>query len=150
MKIVKYILIFSLLMLLFLLVHWYNPEGDNLQKIREKYNTAEDRYVNINGVNAHYIISGQGETLIIIHGNQGYAKEYDGFREALDKNFRVIAIDLMGHGFSENAIDDDYSLSSFNCYIENTNRFTAYKQGAYYGAFAGWIFSIAVHKKSSR
>lgn len=118
MKILKYLLVLSLLIIITCLVHWYTPEGNHLHEIREKYKTSADRYVNINGISAHYRISGQGEPLIIIHGNQGYGMEYDGFRESLSKKYQVIAIDLMGHGFSENAINDDYSLANFNRYIE--------------------------------
>ena len=117
-KIAKYLLGIIVLLVATVLIHWYNPEGDNLDKIRAKYHTPADRIININGVSAHYRISGQGETLILIHGNQDNCLEYDEFRAALDKKYQVVAIDLMGHGLSGNAVNDDYSLANFNRYVE--------------------------------
>lgn len=45
--------------------------------------------------------TGKGITVVLLHGYLESAEIWNGFREQLSKNFRVIAIDLPGHGESD-------------------------------------------------
>jgi pimeloyl-ACP methyl ester carboxylesterase len=48
-----------------------------------------------------YAESGKGKTLVFLHGVTESSKIWDSFREQLSDSFRVIVIDLAGHGKSE-------------------------------------------------
>jgi 2-hydroxy-6-oxonona-2,4-dienedioate hydrolase len=76
----------------------------------------EARFVDADGVRTRYLEAGSGEPLLLVHGGQagGYTTA-DDFRpviEPLARNFRVLSIDKVGCGFSDNPrSDDDYLLS---------------------------------------
>jgi len=57
------------------------------------------------------VTSGDGPPLLLLHGFTGSTETWTGFRSTLDSHFRVIAVDLPGHGLSS-APDDParYSL----------------------------------------
>lgn len=48
--------------------------------------------------NVRYIDKGKGRTLVLVHGFLGSADVWENFIEPLSKSFRVVAIDLPGHG----------------------------------------------------
>lgn len=53
------------------------------------------------GVKLHYLEAGSGRTLVLIHGWSQCAEQFKYQIEGLSSNYRVIAIDQRGHGFSE-------------------------------------------------
>jgi alpha-beta hydrolase superfamily lysophospholipase len=70
---------------------------------------AERRYppighfMSVNGVRLHYIERGQGEPLVLIHGNGTMAEDFlvSGIVDKLAARYRVIIIDRPGYGYSE-------------------------------------------------
>jgi pimeloyl-ACP methyl ester carboxylesterase len=57
-------------------------------------------YIYYNGGKIYYSDSGEGKTIILLHGYLESSEIWDGFAEKLASNFRVICIDLPGHGRS--------------------------------------------------
>ncbi|MBM2810333.1 MAG: ohpC [Chloroflexi bacterium] len=60
------------------------------------------RYVDAKGIRTRVIEAGDGEPLIMMHGAGGHAEAYSRNVIPLSKHFHVYAIDLAGHGFSDN------------------------------------------------
>jgi pimeloyl-ACP methyl ester carboxylesterase len=52
------------------------------------------------GVPIHYVMSGIGEPVVLIHGFSATLEMWDPIRAELSKDFRVIAMDCRGHGRS--------------------------------------------------
>src|SRR5438093_10296877 len=64
---------------------------------------AEDGNFDSNGVKIHYVIEGEGDAVILIHGfvaNHVIQWKAPGIMKELAKNYKVIAIDNRGHGQS--------------------------------------------------
>ena len=62
------------------------------------------RFFDANGVKIHYLIAGEGEPVVLIHGLHSSAEinwQLPGVIRALAVDHQVIAIDLPGHGRSE-------------------------------------------------
>lgn len=57
--------------------------------------------VDVGGTTLHYEIRGSGEPIVLIHGLGSYTGDWDGQADALSDQFRVITIDLRGHGESD-------------------------------------------------
>ena len=55
-------------------------------------------YASVNGLKIYYEITGTGQPLILLHGGFGNTEMFMPARAALAKNFKVIAVDLQGHG----------------------------------------------------
>jgi pimeloyl-ACP methyl ester carboxylesterase len=69
---------------------------------------AEEGYFDSDGVKIHYVVEGQGEPVLLIHGFAANANMnwiVPGVLPALAKEFRVIAIDNRGHGKSDKPHD---------------------------------------------
>jgi pimeloyl-ACP methyl ester carboxylesterase len=61
------------------------------------------RFMTVNGVRLHYIERGQGEPLVLIHGNGTMIQDFlvSGIVDELAKRYRVIIFDRPGYGYSE-------------------------------------------------
>lgn len=65
--------------------------------------TFQSRRISIDGVDTHYLESGQGETLVLIHGGGAGADAEGNWKDCVPlyaKSFRVIAVDMPGFGRS--------------------------------------------------
>lgn len=69
---------------------------------------ARDTFFMSDGVKIHYIDRGTGQPIVLLHGYTGHAERHfvaSGVVANLEKDFRVIALDLRGHGASDKPHD---------------------------------------------
>lgn len=64
----------------------------------------------VNNVNLYYEEYGNGQPIILLHGNQETHEIFDKLIYNLKENYKVYAIDSRCHGKSENPIDISYDL----------------------------------------
>jgi pimeloyl-ACP methyl ester carboxylesterase len=63
---------------------------------------AEHKYVNINGVNIHYVEGGKGPAVLLVHGlGTSLITWHQNFDSLVGAGYRVLALDLPGHGDSD-------------------------------------------------
>ena len=55
---------------------------------------------NVNGIDVHYRDTGEGFPVVLVHGYTGNARNWALTAAALAERFRVISVDLRGHGLS--------------------------------------------------
>jgi pimeloyl-ACP methyl ester carboxylesterase len=69
----------------------------------ERRNPPKGSFVEVDGVRLHYVEKGTGSPVVLIHGNQTMAEDYEisGVFNLVAKNHRVIAFDRPGFGYSE-------------------------------------------------
>ena len=72
---------------------------------------APGSYLDIDGTAIHYVEAGRGEDVVLIHGWNGSTFSFRYTIPELAQRHRVIAIDLMGYGYSARMRDVDYSLT---------------------------------------
>ncbi|PYS82008.1 MAG: hypothetical protein DMF67_14410 [Acidobacteria bacterium] len=64
-------------------------------------------FVEVEGVRLHYLSRGEGRPVVLLHGNSGFAHDFAAVLETLDAGeFRALAFDRPGHGFSERPPQD--------------------------------------------
>ncbi len=69
-------------------------------------------FVTINGIRLSYIdFGGNGAPLLALHGHYGCARMFSRLAEALRPEWRTIALDQRGHGWSDKP--DDYSRAAY-------------------------------------
>jgi len=66
----------------------------------------------IDGVGIHYIDQGHGPAVVLVHGFGGHTFSFRHAIPALASDHRVVAVDLMGFGYSERPANADYSLTA--------------------------------------
>ncbi len=60
-----------------------------------------DSFFSYNNRNIHYTLKGKGDAVILLHGFTESLDIWDEFSERLSQNYKVVCIDLPGHGLSE-------------------------------------------------
>ena len=74
----------------------------------------ESRFYERGALRQHYLDSGSGDPVVMVHGNPSWAIYYRGLAQALSDSYRVVVPDHIGCGLSSKPGDDqyDYTLKS--------------------------------------
>ena len=109
-KTLKVLFLFIALGAVALTVFWFaRPADVSFEQHRASSpNSAYSHFIDIDGVRIHYQEKGTGTPLVLIHGYGSSTYSWKDVFEPLSQNFRVIAIDLKGFGFSGKS-DGDYT-----------------------------------------
>ncbi len=69
----------------------------------EKDNPPTGKFIEVDGVRLHYLERGQGQPVVIFHGNGAMAQEIDlsGILDLASQKYRVIVFDRPGYGYSD-------------------------------------------------
>jgi haloalkane dehalogenase len=94
-------------------------EQDSRLPYREEYPFAS-KWFDLDGLKYHYVDEGQGETLLCVHGNPTWSFAWRRVIKDLSRDFRVLAVDHMGCGFSSKPARYDYRLAT---HVANLERF---------------------------
>lgn len=96
-------------------------------------------------VRFHYMEAGKGEPIVLVHSAGQSLFTFNKIFYKLSMNYRVIALDLAGHGYSDRPAHFDYSISD---HAESLSRFmdalgieTAHFLG--YSMGAGFVLELA-------
>jgi len=109
-KILRIFLALIVVAVVSLTVFWFTrPTDVSFEEVRASVPHAEySHFAEIDGVRIHYQEKGTGTPLVLLHGFTSSTYSWKDVFEPLAKNFRVIAVDLKGFGFSAKP-DGDYS-----------------------------------------
>lgn len=69
----------------------------------------ENNFLDLHGLRYHYLDEGQGDPVVMVHGNPSWSFYYRNLTKALRDHYRVIVPDHIGCGLSDKPGDDDYS-----------------------------------------
>lgn len=95
---------------------WLN---DNSQKIKESgesiygKNESAAQYLKLKDLDLYYEVYGEGEALVLLHGNSGSIKDYYQQIPVLSKQYKVIAVDTRGQGKSKDTSRKDFTYIIF-------------------------------------
>ena len=109
-KLLKLLLVLIVVVALALTVFWFaRPADVSFDEVRASVpNSAYSHFADVDGVRVHYQEKGTGTPLVLIHGLSSSTYSWKDVFEPLAKNYRVIAVDLKGFGFSGKP-DGDYT-----------------------------------------
>jgi len=68
-------------------------------------------YLDRNGQKYHYLNEGQGEPVVMVHGNPSWSFYYRNLVQALSANYQCIVPDHIGCGLSDKPDDDEYEYT---------------------------------------
>ena len=85
--------------------------------LKSKYTSSESKFINVNGMNVHYRDQGQGPTLLLLHGVNASLHTWEGWVESLSSDFRVISLDLPGHGLTGPDPNEQYSWQQTAAFV---------------------------------
>ena len=77
----------------------------------ERDNPPTGKFVEVEGVRLHYVERGEGQTVVLLHGNAVMAKDFDfsGVIDTVSEHYHVIAFDRPGYGYSQRPRDKTWT-----------------------------------------
>ena len=108
-----------------------------------------DSYAECNGIRLHYLEWGSRDaaTLILLHGLHGHAHVWDPLSKALSLHYRVVALDMRGHGDSHWSDEMAYQagdyLADLGVFIERLGVSTVTLAGESLGGLVAFAYAAA-------
>lgn len=78
-------------------------------ELEARYGQPPSQFMEIDGVRLHFRDEGSGPPLVLIHGTFSSLHTWQGWVEALQADYRLLRLDLPGHGLTGPRPDGDYS-----------------------------------------
>lgn len=104
---------------------------------------AMNYYVHYNGGKIYYSDTGEGEVVILLHGYLETAEIWSGFIKKLAVKFRVISVDLPGHGLSKVYSENhtmEFMAGAVKVLLDNLNIKQAFLTGHSLGGYVTLAF----------
>jgi len=108
-------------------------------------NTAVGKYINTRGVNLYYEIYGEGEPLLLIHGNNGSMRSFFFQIDFFAEKYKVIAVDSRSQGMSvdtSSVLNYEMMADDFSALLDTLKIDSAYVIGWSDGGINGLLLSI--------
>ncbi len=71
-----------------------------LDELREKYELSNSRYINVDGVDLHYVDEGEGPVVVFLHASYNGLQSWEGVTSRLKNRFRTVRFDFPNYGLS--------------------------------------------------
>jgi pimeloyl-ACP methyl ester carboxylesterase len=87
----------------------------------QKYGQPPSQFVDLpSGAKAHYRDQGnaQGLPLVVLHGSNASLHTWEPWVKLLGDEFRIISVDLPGHGLTIARADDDFTAASMAAFVD--------------------------------
>jgi len=112
----------------------------------EDFKGMEEKYVNINGINLHIMIIGEGEPLVLLHGFPDFWYGWKNVINELKDDFKLIIPDMRGYNKSDKPsgvknYDIDILVSDIKVLSEVLNLGKFNLAGHDWGGIIAWVFA---------
>ena len=100
-------------------------------------------YIHYNGGKIYYTDTGEGETVVLLHGYLETSDIWSGFAKKLSGKFRVISVDLPGHGLSKVYSENhtmDFMAGAVKVLLENLHINKVFLAGHSLGGYVALAF----------
>ncbi|MDR2237726.1 MAG: alpha/beta fold hydrolase [Chryseobacterium sp.] len=95
---------------------WLADNSKNIQEADQSIygkNDSAGKYLKLKDTDLYYEVYGEGEPLVLLHGNSGSIKDYYQQIPVLSKQYKVIAVDTRGQGKSKDTSRKDFTYKLF-------------------------------------
>jgi len=89
-----------------------------VENLIEKYTNKDSSFIEIDGVNVHYRVEGEGDPILLIHGTFSSLHTYDDWTSILKDNYKVIRLDLPGFGLTGPHPKNKYTTDNYIDFID--------------------------------
>jgi len=88
-----------------------------LETLKAKYTNEPSKFMEIDSLQVHYRIEGEGKPIVLIHGTGASLQTWNGWTDSLKKNYKVIRLDMPGFGLTGPRSDKDYSIKTYCTFL---------------------------------
>lgn len=141
-KFLKRFVVVLVAFILVLLAAFWTPDADRDEMIA-KYSSVESAFVTDKSAMAiHYRDQGRrdGPVIILLHGSNASLHTWEDMVAELSKTYRLISLDLPGHGLTGPDPERDYSAASMIDAVETVMETVGVKRAIIAGnSMGGWV-----------
>lgn len=149
-KAVKYIALLLLLLIGGAILFNYHPDI-SLDRLKKKYSYPESRFVEVDGMDVHYRVSGQGPALVLLHGTGASLHTWEVWTIQLQNDFTIVSLDLPAFGLTGPFPDRDYQIRHYTEFLDaftSTIKLDSFALGGNsLGGLIAWRFTLDYPKK---
>ena len=87
------------------------------EEIVQKYATPQSHFIEVDGINVHVRIKGEGEPIFLLHGSFSSLHTWDAWQQELSPYFLTISLDFPGHGSTGPDIEKRYSITDYSLLV---------------------------------
>ena len=116
-----------------------------IETLKSKYANEHSQFMEIDGMQVHYRIEGEGPTLVLVHGTAASLHTWDGWTAQLQDSFRIIRMDIPAFGLTGSNTNNDYSMATYvdflNQFLEKLGVNEFYLAGNSLGGNIAWNYT---------
>lgn len=114
--------------------------------LEEKYAESPSQFITVAGHRTHYRDEGFGEVVVLIHGTASSLHTWDAWVETLQRNYRVIRMDLPGFGLTGPNETGAYEVSDdvqfLSAFLKTLDIEMAHFVGSSLGGRIAWQYAL--------
>lgn len=112
----------------------------------------EDKFATNDGVKIHYVASGKGPLVVLIHGYPDFSGSWSQLIPALNDNYRVVALDTRGYNLSDHPDGvENYEMPKLVADVDAVINAEGYKTatvlGHDWGGSIAWMYAFTHPEK---
>jgi pimeloyl-ACP methyl ester carboxylesterase len=111
-----------------------------LSVLTEKYTNDTSKFQAVDDLVIHYQDEGTGPTLVLLHGVASHLQTWDGWVEKLAPHYRIIRIDLPGHGLTGS--DPTVERYEIAYLVDKLDIDDIYLAGNSLGGYIAWNYAL--------
>ena len=142
-------LLWGLLGLFAVLCFWVFERDFPASGVDRQYSNEASAFLSLaNGTRLHFRDQGNpaGPTIVLLHGSNSSLHTWGPWVNALGDGYRMVSLDLPGHGLTGRTPDDDYSTAAFisavGALVEHLNLDTFVLAGNSMGGGVSWRYAL--------
>ena len=114
-KLLKFLLYSILFLVIVIFVYgWKNYAPDkSLEELKASWAYDNSQFLELRGIPVHYRINGEGDPLVLIHGTGASLHTWEEWTKILEKDFKVISLDMPAFGLTGPNPERVYSLEFY-------------------------------------
>jgi pimeloyl-ACP methyl ester carboxylesterase len=85
----------------------------SMEELKTKYAKPNSQFIEVNGMDVHYVDEGSGFPLVLVHGTAASLHTWDGWVNNLSGTFRIIRMDIPAYGMTGPNEGHDYSTDAY-------------------------------------
>lgn len=124
-----------------------------METLRSKYTNEHSGFIELEGMNVHYRIEGEGQPLVLIHGTGALLQTWDPWTDSLKKYYKVIRMDIPAFGLTGPNPTGDYSSEYYVHFIDTFTKAIGVDSfilgGNSLGGEIAWKYALAHPKRVS-
>lgn len=117
-KALKYLGVITVILLIIIFSQYRSDISVN--ELKPLYTNTESKFIEVDGMQVHYRIEGNGPPLVLLHGTAASLHTWEGWVKELKGEFRIISLDLPAFGLTGPNPTHDYTIKY---YVDFLHRF---------------------------